>query len=56
VFRIGSITKIFTAIAVLQLWEQGLVDLDAPANDYLRALWLIPAHGERSARGRSPTC
>ena len=33
VFRIGSVTKPFTAIAVMQLWEQGLVDLDAPAND-----------------------
>jgi CubicO group peptidase (beta-lactamase class C family) len=43
VFRIGSLTKTFTAIAVLQLWEQGLVDLDAPANDYLRAYRLIPA-------------
>jgi CubicO group peptidase (beta-lactamase class C family) len=43
VFRIGSITKTFTAIAVLQLWERGLVDLDAPANDYLRAFKLIPA-------------
>jgi CubicO group peptidase (beta-lactamase class C family) len=27
----------------MQLWEQGLVDLDAPANDYLRAYRLIPA-------------
>lgn len=43
VFRIASITKTFTAIAVLQLWEQGLVDLDAPANDYLRAYQLLPA-------------
>ncbi len=43
VFRIGSITKTFTAIAVMQLWEQGLVDLDAPANDYLRTFQLIPA-------------
>jgi CubicO group peptidase (beta-lactamase class C family) len=43
VFRIASITKTFTAIAVLQLWEQGLVDLDTPANDYLRAYQLIPA-------------
>jgi CubicO group peptidase (beta-lactamase class C family) len=43
VFRIGSITKLFTAIAVMQLWEQRLVDLDAPANDYLRAYKLIPA-------------
>jgi CubicO group peptidase (beta-lactamase class C family) len=36
VFRIGSITKTFTAVAVMQLWEQGLIDLDVPANDYLR--------------------
>ena len=43
VFRIGSITKTFTAIAVMQLFEQGLVDLDAPAGDYLRAYSLIPA-------------
>jgi CubicO group peptidase (beta-lactamase class C family) len=43
VFRIGSITKTFTAIAVLQLWEQGVVDLDASANDYLRTFRLVPA-------------
>jgi CubicO group peptidase (beta-lactamase class C family) len=43
VFRIGSITKTFTGIAVMQLWERGLVDLDAPANDYLRAYRLVPA-------------
>jgi CubicO group peptidase (beta-lactamase class C family) len=28
---------------VMQLWEQGLIDLDAPANDYLRAFRLVPA-------------
>jgi CubicO group peptidase (beta-lactamase class C family) len=44
VFRIGSITKTFTAIAVLQLCEQGDIDLDAPAGDYLRAYDLAPAH------------
>jgi CubicO group peptidase (beta-lactamase class C family) len=43
VFRIGSVTKTMTAIAVMQLWEQGLVDLDAPAGDYLRAFELVPA-------------
>jgi CubicO group peptidase (beta-lactamase class C family) len=43
VFRIASITKTFTAIAVMQLWEQGLIDLDTPANDYLCAYKLIPA-------------
>ena len=43
VFRIGSITKTFTAIAVMQLWERGLVNLDAPANDHLCAYKLVPA-------------
>ncbi len=43
VFRIASITKTITAIAVMQLWEQGLVDLDAPANNYLRGYSLVPA-------------
>ena len=42
-FRIGSVTKLFTAVAVMQLWERGLVDLDAPANEYLRAFRLRPA-------------
>jgi CubicO group peptidase (beta-lactamase class C family) len=44
VFRIDSITKTITAIAVMQLWEQGLVDLDAPASGYLRGYRLIPAN------------
>ena len=43
VFRVGSLTKTFTAIAVLQLWEQGRIDLDAPANHYLRTFRLVPA-------------
>jgi CubicO group peptidase (beta-lactamase class C family) len=43
VFRVGSITKTFTAITVMQLCERGLVDLDAPANGYLRAYQLVPA-------------
>jgi CubicO group peptidase (beta-lactamase class C family) len=42
VFRIGSLTKTFTAVAVMQLWEQGLVDLDAPVTRYLRAFRLVP--------------
>ena len=53
VFRIGSITKTFTAIAVMQLWEQGLVDLDAPANDYLRSFRLVPADAEVPAGHRA---
>lgn len=43
VFRIASLTKTFTAIAVMQLWEQGMLDLDAPANQYLRTYQLTPA-------------
>lgn len=43
VFRIGSLTKTITAIAVMQLCEHGLVDLDAPANNYLRSFQLVPA-------------
>jgi len=36
VFRIGSISKTCTAIAVLQLVEEGLLGLDDPVNDHLR--------------------
>ena len=32
---IGSTTKTFTAVAVLQLAEQGRIDLDAPVSTYL---------------------
>lgn len=46
VFRIGSLTKTITAVAVMQLCEQGLVNLDAPANDYLRAFQLVPASAD----------
>jgi CubicO group peptidase (beta-lactamase class C family) len=34
-FRIGSISKLFTWISVLQLVEQGKLDLDADVNQYL---------------------
>jgi CubicO group peptidase (beta-lactamase class C family) len=43
VLRIASITKTITAVAVMQLYERGLVDIDAPANKYLRAYQLVPA-------------
>lgn len=35
VFRFGSISKLFTAISVMQLAEAGHVDLDAPYRDYV---------------------
>jgi CubicO group peptidase (beta-lactamase class C family) len=34
-FRIGSITKLFTWTSVMQLVEQGKIDLDADVNTYL---------------------
>jgi len=36
VYRVGSISKLFTALAAMQLVEQGKLDLDAPINDVLK--------------------
>ena len=35
IFQVGSITKLFTAALVMQLVDDGLVDLDAPVRTYL---------------------
>jgi CubicO group peptidase (beta-lactamase class C family)/D-alanyl-D-alanine dipeptidase len=35
VYRVGSVSKLFTDIAVMQLVEQGKLDLDAPVTKYL---------------------
>lgn len=43
-FRIASITKTMTAIAIMQLWEEGLVDLDSRASEYLRSFRLVAAN------------
>ena len=37
VFEYGSIGKLLTYVAVMQLVEQGLIDLDAPMSNYLPA-------------------
>jgi len=34
-FHMASVTKLFVATAVMQLWEQGKVDLDAPLTKYV---------------------
>jgi CubicO group peptidase (beta-lactamase class C family) len=35
VYRMGSISKTFTAMAIMQLAEKGLIDIDAPITQYL---------------------
>jgi CubicO group peptidase (beta-lactamase class C family) len=44
IFRIGSTTKQMTAAAVMQLVEQGKVDLDAPVTRYLPEFELAPPY------------
>ncbi|GIM89030.1 serine hydrolase domain-containing protein [Paractinoplanes toevensis] len=45
-FRIGSVTKTFTSVLVLQARDQGLLDLDEPISAYLD----VPAHGDATIR------
>lgn len=47
-FRIGSSTKSFTAMAIMQLVEQGKIDLQAPVRRYLP--WFRLTDAEASAR------
>lgn len=51
-FRVASITKLFTATAVMQLQQQGLLDLDAPIERYLPHLPLqgLQSYGPVSLR------
>jgi len=45
-FRIGSVTKSFTAVLVMQARDDGLLDLDQPLSAYLE----VPAHGDATVR------
>ena len=47
VFRIGSITKVFTSLTTLILVDRGLVDLDAPAADYVTR---VPVNADITVR------
>lgn len=40
-FNIGSVSKIFTAIAIMKLVEEGKINLDAPVEKYL-SRWKLP--------------
>lgn len=47
-FKLASVTKSFTALAIMQLVEAGLVELDAPVQRYLP--WFSIADANASAR------
>lgn len=42
IFRIGSITKQFTAVAILQLYEQGKIDLNDEIQQYVQDFPVYP--------------
>ncbi len=35
VYKIGSISKVFTGIEIMRMYEEGLIDLDSPITEYL---------------------
>ena len=45
-FRVASISKLITATAVMQVVEQGKVDLNADVNTYLTAFKIAPTYAE----------
>ncbi len=47
VYRVGSISKLFTAILVLQLVEKGVLDLDAPISKYAPELVFEDSAGSK---------
>lgn len=54
VFRIGSISKTFTAIGLMQLWEQGRFQLDDSVNDYLKAYKITPSSPDAPPKASHP--
>jgi len=44
-FLIGSITKTFTAAAIMQLYEKGVIDIDAPLKKYIPEFNLKQVNG-----------
>ena len=53
-FQTGSISKTFTGTMLMQLVEQGKVDLDAPAKKYIKDLKLRDKNAERKVTVRQP--
>ena len=54
VFRIASISKTLTAIGVMQLRDDGLLELDEPVNKYLKAFRVEPPPGRAGGHLSSP--
>ncbi|MBX2840004.1 MAG: beta-lactamase family protein [Gammaproteobacteria bacterium] len=52
-YRIGSISKLFTAIAIMQLHEQGKLDIDQPLKRYLPEFSINTPYGVESITLRS---
>src|SRR5271165_728898 len=51
-FRIASLSKSITAVAILQLADQGLIDLDKPALGYIPDLQPLPGAQKDSRTAR----
>ena len=46
VFRVASVSKVFTGMAVMQLVERGIVDLDKDVNAYVKGFSIPPTYPE----------
>ncbi|MEW6303332.1 MAG: serine hydrolase domain-containing protein [Verrucomicrobiota bacterium] len=57
VYRAGSISKLFTAVATMQLAEQGKLDIDAPVTKFNRAFRIVnPFEGTGEVTLRQLMC
>lgn len=52
VFQIGSISKIFTTTLIMQLVDEGRLDLDAPVREYLRGFHVADREASRTVTPR----
>lgn len=56
VFQIGSITKTWTATLIMQLADEGLLDIDAPVKRYLPGFTVADAQASRVMTTRQLLC
>ncbi|MBX3744666.1 MAG: beta-lactamase family protein [Verrucomicrobiae bacterium] len=49
VYRVGSISKLFTAVAAMQLAQAGELDIDAPARDYVPEFRIVDPFPDAAA-------